>query len=248
MCGTVSFEKNLIFSLGQRQEALVREVLSLPGIPGNERYESALIKGIEHRVRNLLQTIAGNLVVQAKMEASPTARKSLEEAANRLQAAAGVWQFLLARLEDSKVNLGELTPMILTAVVDPDRLREVECSAETVSLPSGRALAFAFTLNELMANAFRHGKPPFRVSIESRDDTCFLCVTDSGPGLPKEFDRQAHAGFGLQIVSGLVESGMKGSFELQSSEGGTEARVEFPLLTGEKPSDTCRPENPRSGR
>ena len=117
-----------------------------------------------------------------------------------------------------------------------DRLRvhyEVPRDLQTALVPN-------LVLQPLVENAIRHGVGPLcgpglvAIQAEQRGDTLILSVKDSGRGLPREIRHAAHAGMGLRITRGRLESlyGANQSLVLRNSaEGGVEARVTIPFHT-----------------
>ncbi len=62
-------------------------------------------------------------------------------------------------------------------------------------------------VGELMANAVRHGAPPFGVCIDWGDDPPTLCIVDRGPGMPPLYavpEAQSEHGRGLLLVRALA--------------------------------------------
>ncbi len=62
-------------------------------------------------------------------------------------------------------------------------------------------------VGELMANAVRHGAPPFGVCIDWDDDPPTLCIVDRGPGMPPLYavpEAQSEHGRGLLLVRALA--------------------------------------------
>ncbi len=62
-------------------------------------------------------------------------------------------------------------------------------------------------VGELLANAVRHGAPPFGVCIDWDDDPPTLCIVDRGPGMPPLYavpEPQSERGRGLLLVRALA--------------------------------------------
>ena len=62
-------------------------------------------------------------------------------------------------------------------------------------------------VGELLANAVRHGAPPFGVCIDWHEDPPMLCVVDRGPGMRPLYpapDTQSEHGRGLLLVRALA--------------------------------------------
>jgi signal transduction histidine kinase len=110
----------------------------------------------------------------------------------------------------------------------------IEGVPETIALPIKIALYRA--IQELLSNAFRHGRGvDVRLRVEADDRFLALEVADHGPGLDVRK---------LAEVQGLGLAGMReqaellgGDFEISSEPGaGTQARVRWPLPRGRRAS------------
>lgn len=221
-------------------------LLAGPMPPEAERYISAFLRALRHRLRNFFQSVAYSLQVQLEVESSPRAKAALQEAAGRLETAAEIVRVLLAGSEEENVALQELVPALITAVA-PVLKMEVSYRVDPIFLKRYRALSIGPILNELVTNAFRHGTPPVEVAVWNRGGECVLRVKDAGPRAEPDLSLGDRSGFGLRLVTELAEAALQGQFRIKKSKKGTAAVLRFPLLmgeTGEQPSDTTRAENP----
>ena len=96
--------------------------------------------------------------------------------------------------------------------------------------------AAELVVGELIANAVRHGAPPFGVCIDWHDDPPILCVVDRGPGMRPLYpapDPQSEGGRGLLLVRALA-----GDVVVDAAEGdrsGTRVVVALPVRRSEHP-------------
>jgi serine/threonine-protein kinase RsbW len=91
-----------------------------------------------------------------------------------------------------------------TSCVRPDVRRFLETQAD-----AGRSDldAAELVVGELVANAVRHGAPPFGVCIDWHDDPPMLCVVDRGRGMRPVYpapDPESERGRGLLLVRALA--------------------------------------------
>ena len=89
------------------------------------------------------------------------------------------------RIEPADVDVAERLRAIATAVLEPD-------AALAFDVPAGlRAVvdppALERIVSNLLANAARHGGPPFRLAAEADGGELRVTVEDHGPGVPAEF-------------------------------------------------------------
>lgn len=114
-------------------------------------------------------------------------------------------------------------------------------AAAPVTVP-GRALALRRAVRNLMRNAERYGRPPFRLRVYSDPIQAMAClgVADAGPGPPMEirarlgepFVRIAGADTGTGLGLALVERVARahgGRLVLESGSAGFEATLLLPL-------------------
>jgi anti-sigma regulatory factor (Ser/Thr protein kinase) len=67
--------------------------------------------------------------------------------------------------------------------------------------------AAELVVGELLANAVRHGAPPFGICIDWQDDPPILCIVDRGEGMLPVYpapDPQSERGRGLLLVRALA--------------------------------------------
>ncbi|HEX2282115.1 MAG TPA: GAF domain-containing protein, partial [Thermomicrobiales bacterium] len=122
---------------------------------------SALLQEMHHRVRNNLQTVAALLSIQLRHNEGAPWASHLREAISRVQAIAAVHDLLSyeRRLGGTTVDViarhaadeayGTLTPPGLTVTFD--------VPPSDVRVPSKQATILALLINELVANAVKHG-------------------------------------------------------------------------------------------
>jgi signal transduction histidine kinase len=98
----------------------------------------------------------------------------------------------------------------IAAAAAPGHAREVSVEVDEDSLTVDRQ-ALERVVGNLVANAFRHGAPPVRITVGHRNGTVRIAVEDSGQGVPPQFvprlfepfeqhDRSRHAGSGLGLA------------------------------------------------
>ena len=99
----------------------------------------------------------------------------------------------LSRLEASAIPIRpERIPVRsrveeLVALQGRERARDVVVDVPPELEASVDPAAFDRIVGNLVANAFRYGRPPIRIAAEQRDRHFRLMVEDRGPGVPREF-------------------------------------------------------------
>ena len=154
--------------------------------------EGAMLAEAHHRVKNSLQVVAELLQL-----GGPAA---VERASERIQSIAAVHQ-VLASTRGGRV----LAPELLEAVVAG--YEGVTVFAEPLELPFPIAQNLGVVVNELVANAVQHGKPPVSVQLTAGS----LVVRDAGGGPPS----LEGSGLGLTLVRQVVRNGLFGEVALR---------------------------------
>ncbi len=91
-----------------------------------------------------------------------------------------------------------------TSSVRPDVRRFLEAQADSANSDLDAA---ELVVGELVANAVRHGAPPFGVCVDWHDDPPMLCVVDRGRGMSPVYpapDTASERGRGLLLVRAFV--------------------------------------------
>jgi len=200
---------------------------------------------INHRMKNNLMLIAGVLEMQlASYPGNHPAAEELRNAIARITSLSVVHEHLYEG-RSGDIELGDVLRRIGSIAVQALSAAEVDFTVSSephyVSPKLGSTLAIL--ANELLTNALKHGAPAadgrlvVRVAVRHTDGSLRLRVWNSGNPVPADFDAGAHAGFGLQILHGVVTQQMKGTFSLTPHQGGTLAEV----VVGEA---ACRHEDP----
>jgi PAS domain S-box-containing protein len=199
--------------------------------------KETLLKEIHHRVKNNLQMVSSLLHLQSSTLVDEDARMLVQECARRVQSMSLIHKQLYGRRSLSRIDFGafavELSESQRTAMAPELRLR---IDTEPCTVPIQVALPMALILNELVTNGIKYGMrvaggPVGRLDsavdlhIRVREVTGKLqiSVTDSGPGLPPDFDIQSASTLGTRLISSLARQvRAEVSFDV---EGGTQAMV-----------------------
>ncbi|HEY6791342.1 MAG TPA: histidine kinase N-terminal domain-containing protein [Trebonia sp.] len=232
---------------GQRTGALIliRDVTELRRRERELLTKEATIREIHHRVKNNLQTVAALLRLQARRVQQPEARVALEEAVRRVGSIATVHETLSHAPEEivDFDDIADRVAMMAGEVAAPEMRVTPKITGQFGMLPAAVATPLAMVLTELLQNAFEHGfgGPAYKKSagaegaiIEVRaaraPEQLTVTVSDSGAGLPADFDLESATSLGLQIVRTLVVAELGGQLSITPrAGGGTVAVVDLPI-------------------
>jgi two-component sensor histidine kinase len=111
----------------------------------------------------------------------------------------------------------------------------LQLDLEPTEMPIDVVIPCGLILNEVIANAVKHGFPEgrpgtIRVGLHGDASAWELLVRDDGVGLPAGFDATRATSLGLQLVRTLTEQ-LGGRLDVRS-EGGTLVRVSLPQPRG----------------
>ncbi len=215
--------------------------------------QEALLKEVQHRVKNNLQVISSLLRMQSENSPDERLRGALQESLNRVESMSLIHEQLYESGDLGAVDLVEhatvlMTNLFLAYGVDPARISAQlsfdpapsdPAQPNALRLGVDQAIPAGLILNELISNALKHAFPgdasgTIIAGGGFRNGEVELYVQDSGIGLPKKFDLAKPSGsLGLKIVTILARQ-LKGSLQVERGATGSTFRLRFPLAK-EKP-------------
>jgi two-component sensor histidine kinase len=232
--GDVGFLTTYANIIGMAVARVEAEQRGLARIQEQARKDAAwktLVRELQHRTKNNLQTIIAFLALQRRQVDTPSGRESLARAIDRVQAIALAHDQLSLREGVSQVEFADYLRS-LCANIDPrlgNAAIEVEASASTI--PLDRAVPAGLIVNELVMNAFKHAFDEgeaglIRITFMMDADIGEACITveDNGKGMGP----RREGGLGLTLVNALTQQ-LAGRIEHDQVERGTRTRVSFPL-------------------
>lgn len=219
---------------GQRAGAIImcRDVTELRRRERELMTKDAMIREINHRVKNNLQTVSALLRLQSRRASDPGAKQSLDDAQRRIYTIALVHEALSqtgAETVDFDATFSRLIKLA-AGVATTGQHVQTRLSGSFGLVQAGEATTLAVVLNELIVNAVEHGLAgrdgTVSVSAERDENIVTVAVIDDGVGLSDGGSRGPGDGLGTQIVQTMVESDLGGEIEWAAGEdGGT--RVTF---------------------
>jgi len=192
--------------------------------------KEVLIKEVHHRVKNNLQVISSLLNLQARHIEDGKALEMFKESQNRVRSIALFHEKLYQSKDLTHVGatgyLKNLISNLLTTYGARSNAVALSVEPNDIFLGVDVAMPLGLIVNELISNALKHafveGKHgEVRVDLRSQDHrNHLLCVSDNGPGFPRELDFRKAPSLGLQLVCTLTEQ-LGGSIELRRDQGTT---------------------------
>ncbi|MDP3889812.1 sensor histidine kinase [Nocardioides sp.] len=219
---------------------LLRDVTELRRRDRELITKDVTIREIHHRVKNNLQTVAALLRLQARRMDVPAARAALEEAVSRVGSIAIVHE-TLSQAGEEHVDFDEICDRLGRMVAEVSAAGGhvvVRREGGFGEVRAESATALAMVLTEVLQNAVEHGfaagedlaaEGSITITPQLLVGRLHVSVTDTGRGLPDDFDLDASTSLGLSIVRTLVESELGGQLTLGPRTDGPGTRVEIDL-------------------
>jgi len=190
-----------------------------------------LVRELQHRVKNNLQTIMSFLGLQRRQADTPAGREGFARVMERVHAIALAHDQLSLKEGMSHVEFSDYLRS-LCANIDPHNGKvTVQVEAGVATLPLDRAVPAGLIVNELVTNAFKYafdeGQEGLIRVVFARDaNTGEACITveDNGKGMgpPRK------GGLGLTLIDAFARQ-LAGRVERDAVEKGTRIRICFPL-------------------
>ncbi|MCC7022712.1 MAG: GAF domain-containing protein [Thermomicrobiales bacterium] len=199
---------------------------------------SALLQEMHHRVRNNLQTVAALLSIQLRHHESAPWASHLREAISRVQAIASVHDLLSdeQRLGGTTVDViaRHAADEAFASLTPPGLSVSFDIPPSDVRVPSKQATILALLINELVANAVKHGfagRDHGTISIRARKEQgqAVIEIGNDGRAIPEDFDPSGSHGLGMRIIQRLVTADLHGDFRIGPGEVGSIAVLRFPI-------------------
>jgi two-component sensor histidine kinase len=194
----------------------------------------ALLREMNHRVKNSLTIVASMLRLQASDLEDAALIGHLDEASHRVAAVARAHDQLYQSSDVEQMDVGRYIEAIchdLDATISPC---EIHVDAKHgIVIATDRAISAALIVNELIVNTAKYAYPKelggkIWVTLAGIDDDLFsISVRDEGSGLPADFDLRTPKGLGVRIVDAFAKQ-LHGVVSIRRDGPGVEFTVAIP--------------------
>lgn len=187
-----------------------------------------LIKEVQHRIKNLMNTMASIIELQMADLKDKTAVEVLREIQTRFAGMATLYDYLYRSTDHTVDTEGYLTTLVTqVARIFEDGLQVDTSIDSSCSYDAKTLTTLGMIVTELVTNAMKYAvrnnpDPVLRVSLSSTDGNSILQVQDNGPGMPLEANTTS---FGTSLVKALVNQ-IHGTMHI-NNDAGTKITIQF---------------------
>jgi two-component sensor histidine kinase len=220
----------------ERELARLNEALASLAAENGQLYERArrdasrtlaLLRELQHRVRNNLAAIQALLVLERHRSPRRSLDEAIDVAITRIRGMAALQDAVST--DAGAVGVATLARAITRNVVDvfgPANVPSCEVQGDA-AVPAHVGSSLAVALNELVMNAVRHSDAQqVRVAIEGTDREVVVHVIDDGRGIASPTPR----GGGLIIARTVIRNELHGTLDVVPASSGTAVRIAIPVL------------------
>jgi len=193
------------------------------------REKESLLKEVHHRVKNNLQVITSLLRLEEGRIDHPSTRDVLQGMQSRIRSMSLLHEMLYRAENLAQVDLGDylkqITSQLMRSLSTRPSAVQIQLDAGSVCIDIDQAIPCGLIVNELVSNGLKHGFPGGRTGevrialcpVEGGPQLC-LRVSDTGVGLPADFDQRRAQSLGLQLVEDLTRQ-LQGKLEIGPGPG-----------------------------
>jgi PAS domain S-box-containing protein len=195
------------------------------GLQASLHEKVGLLNEVHHRVKNNLQVITSLLRLESGRSAQSEIKSVLSDMQGRVRSMALLHESLYRSGIFASVDLGAYLQQLAnqsfrTLAPKSDAIR-LELDLASVNVEMDQATPCGLLVNELISNCFKHGFPDGRggdvrleLSRVADGPQVQLRVSDSGVGLPGDFESKLDKSLGLQLVYDLTRQ-LRATLEIQ---------------------------------
>lgn len=212
---------------------------ALEQIKSSLHEKEVLLKEIHHRVKNNMQVITSLLSLQSKTIEGP-ALAVFQDSQNRVKSMALIHETLYQSKDLSRINFAEYLQKLVAHVSRSYRIRpdavKINVRVDNISLPIDMAVPCGLIINELASNSLKYAFPAdkkgeINITFDRADAQFVLRVSDTGIGLPADFDPEKGRSLGMKLVR-MLTTQLCGEIECRNGVG-TTFEITFPEDKGD---------------
>jgi two-component system, sensor histidine kinase PdtaS len=184
-----------------------------------------LLKEVNHRVKNNLQTVISLLESQA-MYLENDALNAMQSSKHRIFSMSLIHQKLYQSEDVKTIDMSVYLPELVSYLrdsFDAGKYIHFTLEVEPVQLCIAQAVPLALVLNEAITNSVKYAFPGNtlgEISIKMRQtgENIELIIRDNGVGMAKSREDNNPDSLGLKLMSGLIEE-INGQIQFENNNG-----------------------------
>lgn len=186
--------------------------------------KNILLKELNHRVKNSMQTILSFLRLQQDNSTVPATRNALEKMENRIFAINHLYALLHVENNITIVDMQTYFSLLTDSLEESfsESNIQIYVNANKIQMEAETAVYCGFILNEALSNAYQHAFAPdeegtIHISLTLLDDRYTFTIDDDGKGIsaPVKEDET----LGMTIIKTLVTEQLGGKLTVHSDQG-----------------------------
>ena len=201
-------------------------------LEGLLEHQQALLREVNHRVKNSLQLVASMLRLQLASVNDKVARRLLGDAKARVMAIARAHERLYKTTDFTHLDVSDFLREVCADLGDGSLHVE---GLDGIRIETDRAIPLALVVTELVTNSIKYAYPdgdrgPVWVRVAPVSADCLeVSVGDEGVGLPDGFDPEETPSFGMRLIRAFAQR-LDATLEFRNRHPGTEAVLRLPLV------------------
>jgi len=197
------------------------------------REKELLLREVHHRIKNNMSTVMGLLSIQIDTVKEPAAIAALEDTISRIRSMMVLYDKLYRSEGFIAISIKEyLSPLVdeIAGIFPNIKVIKIEKNIDDFMANAETLFSLGIIINELITNMMKYaftGMESGVISISASllDSRASVIIKDNGIGIPESVDIDNSAGFGLQLVSMLIQQ-IRGTIQIERNNG-TKFTIEF---------------------
>jgi len=181
-----------------------------------------LLKELNHRVKNSIQTIVSFLRLQIDETEDTSMRQALTHIENRILSINHLYALLNTKEHLSHIDAHAYFSLLVSTIQSSFQQHNIRISIDTaVQLSPQTAIYCGFILNEALTNALQHAfdkedEGEIKIILTSQKRQYLMQIKDNGRGFDS---RQPRESLGLSILESLATFQLKGTLHIDTTQG-----------------------------
>ena len=192
-----------------------------------------VLKEVQHRIKNSMNTIKSLLGIQAELLNDPIAIAALKDTESRVQSIILLYDKLYQSINYSELSIMEFLFSLIDEIVSnfPNSIIvKIEKNIEDFVVGAKILQTIGLIINELLTNIMKHafiGRNDglIKISVSKIHTKVLIIIQDNGKGIAETIGFEKSSGFGLMLVKSLTDQ-IGGTIKIERNNG-TKFILEF---------------------